>query len=249
MIADSREKRLNSAFLRLADTLAADYDVLDLLQTLVDECVAIFDVEAAGVLLADNDHRLRLVASTSVPTNLVEDMQLDAGLGPCVTSFATGMIISVANTEESGGRWPEFREVARKQGFRSVHAIPMKLRGDVIGTLNLLGTRVGRLGSRDADAAKALTDVATIGILQERLVRERSSLADQLQHALDNRVLIEQAKGMLSQIGSLGMNEAFDAMRRYARSRSVKVNDVAASIVDQSLDVVTIMSGAQVRSR
>lgn len=249
MITDTRETRLSSAFLRLADTLTADYDVVDLLQTLVDECVAIFDVDAAGVLLADQNRRLRLVVSTSVETNLVEDMQLDAGLGPCVTSFATGMIVSVANIEESGARWPLFREVALQQGFRAVYAIPMKLRGEVIGTLNLLSTSAGSLGSRDADAAKALTDVATIGILQERLVRERSTLADQLQHALDNRVLIEQAKGMLAQIGAFGMNEAFDTMRKYARSRSVKVNEVAASIVDQSLDVVTIMSGTEWRSR
>jgi GAF domain-containing protein len=249
MSARTRESRLNSAFLTLSDTLTDDYDVVELLQTLVDECVGIFDVEAAGIMLADASGRLQLVASSSQKADLVEIMQLDAGLGPCVQSYETGKTVSVGNIEEDGTPWPEFTAVALAQGFHAIYAIPMKLRGDVIGTLNLLSTSVGALGARDAEAARALTDVATIGVLQERVSRGRSQIADQLQHALDSRIVIEQAKGIISQVGSLDMDQAFDAMRKFARSRSIGLHLVATMIINRSLDVAAVIAMLAVRPR
>ncbi len=232
----------------MADTLTEDYDVVDLLQTLVEECTAILDIDAAGLMLADTNGTLQLVASTSEQADLVEIMQLNAGSGPCVLCYGTGKTVSVANIEQSDGPWPQFQQEALKQGFRSVYAVPMKLRGDVIGTLNLLSTSLGALGRRDKDAAQALTDVATIGILQERLISERSIVADQLQRALDSRILIEQAKGVLSQIGSLEMDEAFDAMRKFARRNSRRLSEVAAAIIDRTLDLETVMSNSNTPS-
>jgi GAF domain-containing protein len=186
-----REARLNAAFVKLADTLIDDYDVVDLLHTLVEECTAIFDVQAGGLMLADKDGQLQLVASTSEKADLVEIMQLNAGQGPCVECFVTGKPVAIANIENSGDLWPEFRAEALKQGFHSIYATPLRLRGQTIGTLNLLSTKVGDLNARDALAAQALSDVATIGILQERLIKERGIVTDQLQRALDSRVLIE----------------------------------------------------------
>ena len=233
----SRETRLNAAFVTLADTLTEDYDVVELLHTLVEECTAIFDTQAGGLMLADDEGRLQLVASTSEQVELVEIMQLNAGSGPCVDCFETGHRVTVADIEASGDRWPAFRAEALKQGFRSIHATPMKLRGRIIGTLNLLSTSVGALTDRDADAAQALTDVATIGILQERVIRESGIVADQLHRALDSRILIEQAKGVLSQTGSMTMDEAFVAMRTFARSHNYRLRAVAQQIVDRSLDL------------
>jgi GAF domain-containing protein len=237
MTTVTRETRLNAAFVKLADTLTDDYDIVDLLHTLVEECTAIFDIQAGGIMLADSDGQLQLVASTSERADLVEIMQLNAGKGPCVDCFETGRPVAVADIANSGDRWVDFRDEALKQGFRSIYATPLKLRGQTIGTLNLLSATVGELNPRDALAAQALSDVATIGILQERLIKERGIVADQLQRALDSRVLIEQAKGVLSESESIHVDEAFGTMRAYARSHNLRLHDVAEGIVGRTLNI------------
>jgi GAF domain-containing protein len=234
----TRETRLNAAFVKLADTLIDDYDIVDLLHTLVEECTSIFDIQAGGLMLADSDGQLQLVASTSERADLVEIMQLNAGQGPCVDCFKTGHPVAIADIANSGDRWPDFRDEALKQGFRSIYATPLRLRGQTIGTLNLLSATVGELNERDALAAQALSDVATIGILQERLIKERGVVADQLQRALDSRVLIEQAKGVLSETASINVDEAFGAMRAYARSHNLRLHDVAEAIVRRTVNIV-----------
>jgi GAF domain-containing protein len=238
MTTVSRETRLNAAFVKLADTLTDDYDVVDLLHTLVDECTAIFDIQAGGLMLADSEGQLQLVASTSEKADLVEIMQLNAGKGPCVDCFETGRPVAISDIANSGERWPDFRHEALKHGFRSIYATPLRLRGQTIGTLNLLSTSVGELNARDALAAQALSDVATIGILQERLIKERGVVADQLQRALDSRVLIEQAKGVLSESASINVDEAFGMMRAYARSHNLRLHDVAEGIVSRTVNIV-----------
>ncbi|MHB1329861.1 MAG: GAF domain-containing protein, partial [Gemmatimonadales bacterium] len=196
MTETSRERKLSVAFVKLADTLIADYDVVDLLHTLVEECTALVDTDAGGLMIADPSGQLQLVASTSERADFVEIMQLNAGSGPCLDCFATGTAVAVSDIEASGSRWPEFQAAAQQQGFRSVNATPLKLRGQVIGTMNLFSTRVGELSGSDAAVVQALADVATIGILQERLIRESGIVSEQLQRALDSRILIEQAKGV-----------------------------------------------------
>jgi GAF domain-containing protein len=235
MSTDTRETRLNAAFVKLADTLIDDYDIVELLHTLVEECTAIFDVQAGGLMLADADGELQLIASTSEKADLVEVMQLDAGHGPCVDCFATGKAVAIPDIANSGDRWPEFRTEALKQGFHSINATPLRLRGQTIGTLNLFSTRVGDMSDRDILAAQALSDVATIGILQERLIKERGVVADQLQRALDSRVLIEQAKGVLSEYASINVDDAFGVMRSYARSNNMRLHDVAEGVVGRAI--------------
>jgi GAF domain-containing protein len=234
----TRETRLNAAFVKLADTLTDDYDIVDLLHTLVEECTAIFDIQAAGLMLADAAGRLQLVASTSEKADLVEIMQLNAGLGPCVECYESGMPVAIADIAKSGDKWPDFTAEALKQGFRSIYATPLRLRGQTIGTLNLLSVTVGELNGPDALAAQALSDVATIGILQERLIKERGVLADQLQRALDSRVLIEQAKGVLSESESINVADAFLTMRAYARAHNMRLHDVAEGIVERRISIV-----------
>ena len=238
MTGQSREALLNAAFVGAADTLTENYDVVELLHTLVEECTEILDAEAGGMMLADADGELQLVASTSDSVGLVEVMQLDAGVGPCVECFATGEAISVADIALSGDAWPVFRAAALAQGYLSVHATPLRLRGTVIGTMNLFGTSIGALTRRDADVAQALADVATIGILQERLIRQSHVVADQLQRALDTRILVEQAKGVLAQAGGLGVDEAFRALRSYAREHNLVLRTVAEGVVNRRIDVL-----------
>lgn len=233
----SRETRLNAAFVKLADTLITDYDVVDLLHTLLQECTELLDIDAGGLMLADASGDLQLMASTSERADFVEIMQLAAGAGPCVECFTTGAAVGVADIDEFGERWPDFRSAALQKGFHSVYATPMRLRGEVLGTMNLFGTRVGELNPRDAALAQALADVATIGILQERSIRETSVVSEQLQRALDSRILIEQAKGVLSQTGSMDMDDAFGALRTYARSHNLSLRSVAEGVTDRTIDI------------
>ncbi|WP_394771338.1 ANTAR domain-containing protein [Lacisediminihabitans sp.] len=235
MVAETRERRLVGTFVTLADTLVAGYDVVDLLQTLVEACAELLDASAAGLMLADDSGDLAVMASTSERSRLVEIMQLRYGHGPCVEAFTTGIVMEVDDLEAPSARWPEFREEALSQGFRSVHAIPLRLRGSVIGTLNLFRNEPGFLTPEDAAAAQGLADVATIGILHERTLRENSVAKEQLQHALDSRVVIEQAKGVIAQTRNVDMDRAFRILRSYARDNNLNLHDVAARVVARTV--------------
>lgn len=235
MVTGSREERLVGAFVTLADTLVADYDVVDLLQTLIESSAELLDAAAAGLMLADERGALSVVAATSEESRLVEMMQFSSGNGPCLEAFASGRVVTVYDVAAEAARWPEFAAEALMQGFRSVHAVPMRLRGSVIGTLNLFRTEVGALDAKDAAAAQGLADVATIGILQERGIRESQIARTQLQNALESRVVIEQAKGVIAQLRGLDMDAAFAVLRGHARSTGQNLRDVASRVVDRPL--------------
>ena len=231
----SREQRLNEAFVKVADTLIDDYDIIDLLDTLVQECTALLDTQAGGLFLVDTNGDLQLMASTSEASDFVEIMQLDSGAGPCVECFTTGKAISISDISAHSDRWPEFAAAALEKGFKSVYATPMRLRGQIIGAMNLFGTASVELNVRDQAVAQALADVATIGILQERSIRETGVAAEQLQGALSSRIIIEQAKGVLAAGGTLSIEEAFATMRQYARGHNLTLRVVAEGITNRTL--------------
>lgn len=237
MTEPTREARLLSTFATLADTLVADYDVVDLLQTLVDSCRDLLDTTAAGILLADESGELELVASTSESSRLVEMMQLSAEAGPCIESFHTGSVVSITDLADMPAEWDDFRRAAQEQGFASVHAVPLRLRETTIGTLNLLRDSPGLLNEDDLVAAKAFADVATIGILHERAIRESSILAEQLRVALSSRIVIEQAKGVVSHTRGVPVDEAFTLIRAYARTNNLRLGVVAADLVERRLNL------------
>ncbi|SFN35442.1 ANTAR domain-containing protein [Mycetocola miduiensis] len=231
----TREGQLVDAFATLADTLVDDYDAVDLLQTLVDNCRDLLDVTAAGILLTDPDGNIEVVASTSEASRLVEVMQLSAQAGPCIDCITTGQAVSVPDISKSPHKWNRFRDSAAQQGFASVYALPMRLRETTIGALNLLRSDFGELNERDVRAAQALADVATIGILHARSLQESDAVRDQLQRALTSRIVIEQAKGVLSQTHSVTTDEAFNLMRRYSRNHGMLLSTVAEQVVSRSL--------------
>ena len=235
MTTETRERQLLETFAALADTLVEGYDVLDLLQHLVDACHDLLDASAAAILLADPSGELDVMASTSEASRLVELIQIGAEAGPCVESFRSGREVSVPDIAECPDDWARFRESALALGFSSVHAVPMRLRETVIGTLNLLGDHTGELEEQDRIAARAFADVATIGILHERSLRETALLAEQLQGALSSRIVIEQAKGVVAYTRGVTIEQAFDLIRGYARSHQIGISQVAARIVDRSL--------------
>ncbi|MBC6494845.1 GAF and ANTAR domain-containing protein [Microbacterium sp. 4-7] len=239
MTTPTREARLLELFATLADTMVDDYDVVDLLQTLVDACQELLDASDAGILLADPSGELELVASTSEATELVEVIQLAAEAGPCIECFLTGTAVSVPDIAAGSEKWPVFRQAALENGFASIEAIPMRLRNTTIGTLNLLRSDTGSPPPEDLSAARAFADVATIGILHERSLREQESLSSQLQTALNSRVMIEQAKGVVSFTAGVPIPDAFTLMRAFARDRGLRLSEVAERIVRRDIRLET----------
>lgn len=237
-MSDAREALLVRTFVTLADSLVADYDIIDLLQTLVDQATDLFDATASGITLQQNNQHLEVIVSTSEESRLVELMQVRTGEGPCLEAVTSGHVVSVVNHAEMVARWPVFAAAAEESNYVSVHAIPLRLRGQTIGSLNLFRDREGALNEQDAIAAQALADVATISIIQARTIRDGTTLKDQLQRALDSRVLIEQAKGVLSQTHRLDMNAAYRLLRHHARSTQTPLSSVAAGVIDGSLIIV-----------
>lgn len=237
MVTTSRAERVSAAFVRLADTLVADYDVLDLLHTLVAETVGLLDAAAAGLLLADPHGDLQVLASTSEESRLVEILQLEAASGPCVECYRTGSAVMVDDIATISGRWPEFHAAAISQGFRSVHAVPMRVHGRTIGAMGLFGHTTGALTAEDAAIGQALADVATISLLQERTIRETALVSDQLQRALNSRVLIEQAKGVIAHTENVDMDEAFKRLRGHARANNLNLHDAAGIVINNRLRI------------
>ena len=222
---------LADVLVEMADTLVDDFDVIDFLHVLTERCVQLLGVSAAGILLTDQRDALQLVAASSERTRLLELFQLQTDQGPCVDCFNTGRPVSVSDVR-SAGRWPRFTAAAAEVGFTSVHALPMRLRAEVIGALNLFGVEPGALDGDRLRAARALADVATIGLLQQRAIRSRDTLTEQLQAALNSRVLIEQAKGVLAERLHLDLDQAFTLLRRIARDRNRRLSELAQAIVD-----------------
>lgn len=235
MRGELREARLIEGFATLADTLVEGYDVVDLLQTLVEICQDVLAVEAVGLLLADESGELDVVASTSEDPRLVRTMQLGAEAGPCHRCFETGEQVSLVGLDGAPEEWSEFRAAAEQLGFGSVAAVPMRLRESRIGVLSLYRSGATALSEADLRAAQALADVATIGILHERVFRETDAVRTQLQRALNTRVVIEQAKGVLAHTHGVTTEEAFDLLRGYARSNRLGLHDVAQRLVGRTL--------------
>lgn len=235
-MSSEREQVLAGAFVGLADTLVAGYDVIDLLHRLTEVCVELLVVEAAGLLLSDQRGSLQMMASSSERSRLLELFQLQNDEGPCLECYSTGSPVVSVDRADAAKRWPRFAQRAELEGFQSVHALPLRLRSETIGALNLFGDQPGALPPADLRIAQALADVATIGILQERAVHRGEVLAEQLQAALNSRVIIEQAKGVLAERGQLDMDNAFKRLRLYARSRNRRLSELARAIVEGTLD-------------
>src|ERR1700749_534961 len=222
---------LSDTFIELADTMVADFDVIDFLHLLTDRSVALLGAAAAGVVLADPRGELRMAAASSEEAGLLELFQLQNDQGPCLECFRTGRPVTATGLAGPPPRWPRFAQAAAQAGFATVEALPMRLRGQVIGALNLFGAGPGRLQAADRRIGQALADVATIGLLHERNVRRREAVAEQLQAALNSRVVIEQAKGKLAERLGIDMDRAFTMPRDYARNTNQRLTDVARDFV------------------
>jgi len=227
-----REGELARTVVELADTLVADFDVIELLTLLADRCVDVLDVDAAGLMLTSPDGELRVMASSSAAMRLLELFELRSQEGPCLDCYRTGQPVVNQDLPTVNGRWPRFAVEALDAGFHSVHALPMRLRGSVIGALNLFRGEPGEMPPADIEAAQAFADIATIGVLQHRAAIEAQVLNEQLNHALNSRIVIEQAKGMIAERKGLDMANAFALLRNHARQHNRRLADVASNVTN-----------------
>ena len=231
----TRERILVETFVGLADTLVDDYDIIDFMQTLAERCVELLDVSAAGIMLADPDGTLRHTACSSEQMRLVELLELQLEEGPCFDAYRSRAAVVCESPEEAVARWPQFAPRAQKSGFVAVSAVPMRLRADVIGALNLFSSDERRLDDADLGVAQAMADIATIGILQERVIRDRNAFASQLEFALESRVVIEQAKGIVAEQQKIDVDRAFDLIRRFTRSHNRLLSETARQIIEGTI--------------
>jgi hypothetical protein len=227
-----RETRVLDAVVCLVDSLLDDFDIVDLLTELTERCAQLLDIASAGFLLADPLGQLRLLAATTEKARDLELFQLQADQGPCVDCYATGQPISVAHLQDAAERWPRFVPVALDAGFASVHAVPMRAAGTVLGALGLFGTRPGELNDADLLVGQTLAHIACVAILQEHAPTP-SNVMQQLRSALTSRVVVEQAKGFLRESLDVSVEQAFKLLRTYARANGDHLTEVARRLMNE----------------
>lgn len=235
-----REALLTRTLVELADSLVEDFDVVDLLTLLADRCVEVLDVAAAGLMLGSADGELRVLASSSEAMRVLELFEAQADEGPCIDAYRSGLPVVNVTIDDADSRWPRFAPKAADAGFRSIHALPMRLRGDSIGALNLFQSDEGQLDDADLAAAQALAAVATITILAHRAALDAQVRNEQLTQALNTRIVIEQAKGVVAERAGLDMEEAFTRLRRHARQHNLRLTDVAHAVSTRALAVTAL---------
>ena len=223
---------LSATFVELTDTMVADFDVIDFLHVLTDRSAQLLDVAAVGLLLADPRGELRVVAASSEAARVLELFQLQNDEGPCLDCFRAGQPVSATDLSAEARRWPRFVVAAQEAGFSAVQALPMRLRQQTLGALNLFRASPGPFDPAAVRIGQAMADVATISLLHERNMRETDTLNEQLQTALNSRVIIEQAKGKLAERFGLDMNQAFGLLRDQSRNRNLRLSDLAQAFID-----------------
>jgi GAF domain-containing protein len=231
-----REQELLKAFIEFADTIVDEYDIVEFLHRLAGRCIELVDASEAGIMLADRDGTLHYIASSSERMRLIELFELQHDEGPCLDAFRDGVAVHGILDDEAHSRWPDFAPHAREVGFQSVSALPMRLRTEVIGALNLFSVTPGPLTLEDQEVAQALADIATIGILQERQLNDARVVTTQLEGALESRIVIEQAKGIVAEHNDVSIDTAFELLRAYARKHNHLLRQTAQEIIDGTLD-------------
>ncbi len=234
------DQRITETLVELSDTLVLGFDGIDFLHTLTERCVQLLGVDAAGILLVDQQGTLNLVAASTEQTRLLELFQLQNEEGPCLDCYHSGQSVACIDLAAPPRRWPRFAAAAREQGFAAVQAVPMRLREQTLGALNLFRCTPSAVPAEATAIAQSFANVATISILQLRALRHSEVVTEQLQNALNSRILIEQAKGILAERRHISVAEAFTLMRTYARNQNLLLSLVAQAIITQNPDIADL---------
>jgi GAF domain-containing protein len=227
MVDQSRLLEVLSGF---AHTMTGDYELSDVLYRLTDDVTQVLDVAGAGIAFADDEGRLRYATASNDTVTALEQVQERHQQGPCAEAFRTQEPVMIADISKRA-EWVDYRSVAQELGILSAAGIPLSLASERFGALNLYDSRVREWSLEEIALARVLADMAAGYLVQSRL-QDTRRLAEQLQMALDNRVVIEQAKGMLSAALGISVDEAFDRLRRHSRNTNTSLRSLAASVVD-----------------
>jgi GAF domain-containing protein len=241
---DDREEWLARTFIELADTLVTDYDVIDFMSILVERCAELLECTEVALALVNPQGQLQPLASTTERVRVLELIEIQNHEGPCLDCFLSGAPVVNQRLDQSEIRWPSFTPRVRAEGFVIVHAIPLRLRDNTIGAMNIFNAELREITPLELSLAQALADAATIGVLHERAVSQGTLLAHQLQVALSSRIVIEQAKGIVAERLRLDMDHSFDVIRRYSRNKRARLGEVATAIVDGTLSVDDLSSAS-----
>ncbi|WP_175047859.1 GAF and ANTAR domain-containing protein [Microlunatus speluncae] len=233
-------EQLADVFVDVADTLVDDFDLIDFLHKLADHAAAISGAASVGLMLADHTDQLSFVASSSAAAQHLELIQLQNDEGPCLDCFRNRTPVIVSDLSAALERWPKFAPLAMAAGLNAVHAFPMRLRDRTIGAMNIFGAVAQPLEPRDVQVIQALADVATIAIIQERSIARAETLTEQLQGALNSRIVIEQAKGSIAQALGLSVDQAFEVLRTRARRNELRLTDLAHRVVTGAVDIADL---------
>ena len=245
-----RETRLAELFVKLSDTLVNGFDIVDLLGDLTDGSVELLAVSSAGILLSDPHGNLRAMTSSNEGARMLELLELQNHEGPCLDCFTSRTQVIAPDLASQSSLWPHFVLAAETVGIVGVYAFPLRLRSDVLGALNLFTESPVPLDAQDLRLAQALADAATIAVINNRSSLGQARVIEQLQTALNSRIIIEQAKGFLSAVTGGDMEEAFILLRNYARSHGASLTEVAESVATGRMKVSRLISGsAPVRPR
>ncbi|HEY3436144.1 MAG TPA: GAF and ANTAR domain-containing protein [Actinotalea sp.] len=234
-------ERLAEVFVEVSDTLVSHFDIIEFLQMVTSRTAELIDAAAVGVLLADQHGELQFMAASDEATTLLELFQVQTAEGPCLEAYRTRAPVMIPDVRVAADRWPQFAPRAVKAGFLSVHAVPMHLRDQAIGAMNIFSTHTGGMEPNELVIAQSLADTATIGLMQERAIRRGEMLTEQLHAALNSRIVIEQAKGALSRIHGVSVDEAFGLMREFARDHNYRLGEVATYVITEPARVSGLM--------
>ncbi len=232
-MTSTHDELLFATLIELADTTITGFDLMSLADRLVGACVEVLGVTAAGIMLADQDSSLRVFASTDEEARMLELFELQNNDGPCLDAFRTGRAVEGVDLSLFTARWPRFAAAALSAGIKTAYGVPMRLRDQTIGALNLFLAGTEPFGFHELEVARVMADMATIGIINHWSIRNQEVLTGQLQSALNTRVIIEQAKGVLAEREGLSMGEAFEYLRHTARSSQRPIAEVATDTVNR----------------
>jgi GAF domain-containing protein len=221
---------------RFAVVLPAHYDLEDSLTELTESVTAVLGLSGSGVTMAE-EGRLRFVTAVGQASRELEQNQEKWQAGPCRDAFDTGEVVRVTDVREESTRWPEFSETATRLNVAGVAGIPMRLADQIIGALNLYSPEPRSWSDADIAVARVLADVATSYVVNASKLRQQEQLSEQLQEALESRVVIEQAKGITAQQHAVSIEQAYQRMRRHARTNNASLRMVAEAIVAVGLEV------------
>lgn len=226
---------LVEAFVDMTEALSSFHDPIEFVQQVVERSIELLHVSDVGVLLKDADGRLKLTASSSGDMRVAELLEVHLDEGPCYAAFTRNVVIAEAELSRDDDRWPHFAPTAIDLGFRSVYAFPLRAEGTPIGAMNVFSEERSALIGQGLRIAQGLADFASLGIRLSDHLRQSELLTQQLQTALDSRVAIEQAKGMIAAQGEISLTAAFHLIRSAARNRGVRLQEIVSQVTSGAL--------------